>query len=496
MSGIDYLALDLTNLLTYDDTLELLAAEIQRLQEQGWTPPTILPIFGMNVHSRKNIYPFYEKFYKNPKYDSVWFKENGKPVLCVDFADTASPAYTDIFEDIKGHANLTDDQVNEFKEHFIFRNTLWPYQHNEKYDEVEPDDMSWIDWYYPQHISGKGFINVSVAQHPAYAFSVSEHPEFRDIYYNRNRGRGWDYTTEENSYRNVLSGLNLENQWKTALDNLDKVDEVMVTGWNEWTAAKLTTYHSAYQGYVQFADQFNMEFSRDLEMMADEDGYGDNFYLQNMRNTRAFKQTKKVTFVGGKASPALDNAAEWEKGRTYLDISGEVVERNHRNTDGSGMYVNTTNRNDVVSTQMVNDGEYLYIRITTLDDIVIEQGAQNNLNILLSIVGSNAPAWEGYQFVLNRTALQSGLSKTSLEKVKVAGRYEFENVATVDSYLDGKTLCVKIPLKKLGITNSKNFTIDFKVADGISDPSNIMKYYVDGESAPVGRLNYRYNAGK
>ena len=496
MSGIDYLALDLTNLLTYDDTLEMLAAEIQRLQEQGWNPPTILPIFGYNVYSRNNIYPFYEKFYKNPQYDSVWFKENGKPVLCVDFADTASPAYTDIFEDIKGHANLTDDQINEFKGHFTFRNTLWPYQHNEKYDEVGADDMSWIDWYYPQHISGKGFINVSVAQHPAYAFSVSEHPEFRDIYYNRNCGRGWDYTTEENSYRNVLSGLNLENQWKTALDNLDKVDEVMVTGWNEWTAAKLTTYHDAYQGYVQFADQFNMEFSRDLEMMADEDGYGDNFYLQNMRNTRAFKQTKKVAFVGGKASPALDNAAEWDKGRTYLDISGEVVERNHRNTDGSGMYVNTTNRNDVVSTQMVNDGEYLYIRITTLDDIVIEDGAQNNLNILLSIGGSNAPAWEGYQFILNRSAAKAGLSKTSLEQVKEVGRYEFNSVCDVDSYLNGKTFAVKIPLSKLGIKNTKNFTVDFKIADGISEPSNIMKYYVDGESAPVGRLNYRYNAGK
>lgn len=496
MSGIDYLALDFTNLLTYDDTLEMLAEEIQRLQAQGWNPPTILPIFGYNVYSRNNIYPFYEKFYKNPQYDSVWFKEDGKPVLCADLADTASPAYTDIFEDIKGHANLTDDQVNEFKEHFTFRNTLWPYQHNEKYDEVAPDDMSWIDWYYPQHISGKGFINVSVAQHPAYAFSVSEHPEFRDIYYNRNCGRGWDYTTQTNSYRDVLSGLNLENQWKTALDNLDKVDEVMVTGWNEWTAAKLTTYHDAYQGYVQFADQFNMEFSRDLEMMADEDGYGDNFYLQNMRNTRAFKQTKKVAFVGGKASPALDNAAEWDKGRTYLDISGEVVERNHRNTDGSGMYVNTTNRNDVVSTQVVNDGEYLYIRVTTLNDIVIEDGAQNNLNILLSIGGSNAPAWEGYQFILNRSAAKAGLSKTSLEQVKEVGRYEFNSVCDVDSYLNGKTFAVKIPLSKLGIKNAKNFTVDFKVADGISEPSDIMKYYVDGESAPVGRLNYRYNAGK
>ncbi|MBQ8428475.1 MAG: hypothetical protein IJX30_00030 [Clostridia bacterium] len=495
MSGIDYLALDLTNLMTYDDTLKLLAAEIQRLQEQGWTPPTIVPIFGANVNSRNNIYTFYQNFYKNPEYDSVWFRENGKPVLCVDYADTAEPAYEDIVEYIKEHDGLTDEQANEFKEYFTFRNTLWPFQHNNKYDEVADDDMSWIDWYYPQHISGQGFINVSVAQHPAYAFSASEHPEFRDIYYNRNRGRGWDYTTEENSYRNVLSGLNLENQWKTALEN-DTVDEVMVTGWNEWTAAKLTTYHETYQGYVQFADQFNMEFSRDLEMMADEDGYGDNFYLQNMRNTRNFKNAKTVALVGGKASPALENAADWEKGRTYLDISGEVIERNHRNTDGSAMYVNTTNRNDVVSTQMVNDGKYLYIRVTTLADIVIEQGAENNLNILLSIGGSNAPAWEGYQFVLNRTAPQSGLSKTSLEKVKTAGRYEFESVCEVDSYLSGKTFAVKIPLAKLGIKNAKNFTVDFKVADGISDPSNMMKYYVDGEAAPVGRLNYRYNAGK
>ncbi|MBQ3019717.1 MAG: hypothetical protein IJD77_03940 [Clostridia bacterium] len=495
MSGIDYLALDLTNLLSYDDNLEILAEEIQRLQAQGWNPPTILPIFGYNIYSRNNIYPFYEKFYKNPQYDSIWFKEDGKPVLCADLADTGDLGFEDLFEYLKEYNALTDEQINEFKEHFTFRNTLWPYQHEEKYDTVQDDDMSWIDWYYPQHISGKGFVNVSVAQHPAYAFSASEHPEFRDIYYNENRGRGWDYTTQMNSYRNVLSGLNLENQWKTALDNLDKVDEVMVTGWNEWIATKLTNYHSSFDGYVQFADQFNMEFSRDLEMMADESGYGDNFYLQNMRNTRKFKNGQSVSLIAKTDSPALSSEA-WEKGRTYLDVSGEVVERNHRNTDGSGMYVNTTNRNDVVSTQMVNDGSYLYIRVTTLNDIIIEEGAQNNLNILLSIKGSQAPAWEGYQFVLNRTALQTGLSKTTLEKVKVAGRYEFESVASVDSYLEGKTLCVKIPLNKLGITNAKNFTVDFKVADGISDPSNIMKYYVDGESAPVGRLNYRYNAGK
>ena len=496
MSGIDYLALDLTNLLTYDDTLEVLAEEIQSLQAQGWNPPTILPIFGANVNSRNNIYAFYQKFYKNSKYDSVWFRENGKPVLCVDYADNAEPAYTDIYEYIREYNGLTESEIGEFKAHFTFRNTLWPYQHDEKYDSVQDDDMSWIDWYYPQHISGNGFVSVSVAQHPAYAFSVSEHPEFRDIYYNVNRGRGWDYTTQTNSYRKVLSGVNLENQWKTALDNLDKVDEVMVTGWNEWIATKLTKYHASYDGYVQFADQFNMEFSRDLEMMADENGYGDNFYLQNMRNTRAFKGGKAVSFKAGTATPALDGNTEWSKGRKYMDVGGEAVERNHRNTDGSAMYVNTTNRNDILSVEVVNDGSYLYFRITTLNDIVIDEGAENNLNILLSVKGSTAPAWEGYQFLVNRTAPQAGLSKTSLEKVAAAGKYEFSAVGNVDSYLQGKTFSVKIPLQSLGITDAKNFTVDFKVADGISDPSNVMKYYLDGDAAPVGRLNYRYNAGK
>lgn len=495
MSGIDYLALDLTNLITYDDTIRVLAAEIQRLQAQGWNAPTILPIFGANIHSRNNIYTFYQNFYKNPAYDSVWFKENGKPVLAVDYADGGDNPYEDVFAYIQEHDDLTDEELGEFKSHFTFRNTLWPYQHDEASDRVADDDMSWLDWYYPQHITGRGYMNVSVAQHPSYAFAVSEHPEFTDLYYNRNCGRGWNATTKTNDYKNVLSGTNLESQWQTAFDNYDKVHEVMVTGWNEWIATKLTNYHN-YNGYVMFADQFNMEFSRDLEMMADENGYGDNFYLQNMRNVRKFKNQTTTKFVGGKATPSLNGEDAWTQGRMYMDVGGEVVERNFRNTDGSATYVNKTNRNDVTKTQVVNDGEYLYIRVHTLNDVVIDENAENNLNILLSVQGSTLPNWEGYQFVLNRTAPKFGLSKTSLERVNAQGKYSFTSVCSVDCYLDGKILSVKIPLKELGIRNAKNFTIDFKIADGISNPSNIMQYYVDGEAAPVGRLNYRYNAGK
>ena len=52
-----------------------------------------------------------------------------------------------------------------------------------------------------------------------------------------------------------------------------------------------------------------------------------------------------------------------------------------------------------------------------------------------------------------------------------------------------------ILLESLGIKEG-DFTVDFKIADGISDSSDIMNFYLDGDSAPIGRLNYRYNSNQ
>ncbi len=481
MSGIDYIALDLTNLLTYETAIQTIIDEIFRLQELGWNPPKILPIFGENPTSTANIPGFYERMYKSGENDGAWYidKNSGKPVISMDIQEAI---------------NLPEEIFNYFE----FRNTLWPYQHKTEYYNAESFDYSWMDWYYPQHITPEtGRINVSVAQHPSYAFSTSKNPELEATSYNTNRGRGWNYKTGENNESKAESGLNLENQWETAHANRDKVQEVFVTGWNEWIATK----HLGTDYYVKspndvgksvFVDTFNMEFSRDLEMMAD--GYGDNFYLQNMSNTRRFKNTAETKYRAGTFSPTLSGG--FQKGRTYLDISGEVTERNHQGTVASLQYTNATNRNDVVSTEMVNDDKYLYIKVNTLNDIAFDYEKDNNLNILLSVAGLSGANWNGYQFVVNRTAAKSGASVASLEKCSTNGKYAFSKVCDVETYLNGKVFAVKIPLTSLGITNAKSFTVDFKVADNISDPSDIMKYYVDGESAPIGRLNYRYHAGK
>ena len=60
--------------------------------------------------------------------------------------------------------------------------------------------------------------------------------------------------------------------------------------------------------------------------------------------------------------------------------------------------------------------------------------------------------------------------------------------------MKNNTLSISIPLASLGLNGDEKFTIDFKVSDGISDISDMMNYYVDGDSAPIGRLNYRYNS--
>lgn len=488
-SGIDYICLDLTNLFIYENVIEVLIEEIQALQAQGWNPPTILPMFGNNPASVANVPVFYEKFHKNhPEYDSAWYKVNGYPVISMETGEyvDGTGAYHYGFEELS----------DEIKDYFAFRHTLWP-MHYMGEEEILEDGMLWMDWVYPQQVSASGYMNVSVAQHPSYAFSYSENPETAAANYNANKGRGYNFTRGENDASMVLEGTNLAAQWRTALKNSDKVNEVMVTGWNEWIAQKLQG--SGYyvntpndRGTICFADTFNTEFSRDLEMM--NGGYGDNFYLQNMQNVRKFKGSGETKFAAGKASADIYGSSGWNAGRIYMDVTEEAIKRDFDNAAHTAKYVNDTARNDIVSVEVVNDDECLYIRVTTADDIAIEENANNNLNILLSVSGVSSPRWEGYNFIINRTAPTKGRNTVAVEKVTENGKFAFASVGSAESFLDGKIFAVKIPLSVLGA--GKDFTVDIKVADGISDPSDIMRYYTDGDSAPAGRLNYRYNSGR
>ena len=110
-----------------------------------------------------------------------------------------------------------------------------------------------------------------------------------------------------------------------------------------------------------------------------------------------------------------------------------------------------------------------------------------------AIEGSEKANWNGYNFILNRNDLNEGSGKTSLEAFTGEG-FSTKKVRDCNYYLEDNVLSIAIPLIDLDVNERTGFTVDFKVADGISDPSDIMNYYIDGDSAPIGRLNYRYNS--
>ena len=53
-------------------------------------------------------------------------------------------------------------------------------------------------------------------------------------------------------------------------------------------------------------------------------------------------------------------------------------------------------------------------------------------------------------------------------------------------------MIVKVPINDLGLS-SENLRLSFKVSDHVLDQFDIMDYYISGDSAPIGRLSYKYN---
>ena len=497
MSNIDYISLDLTNWSIYEENITALLDNLLKYQSQGWNVPKVTSILNgtdPKAAHETRIKNFYDIFYSNPKYDSLWERDKytGNPVITISIS-----AYKDKLEDY-------------VKNGLSFKNAVWPFNYGRATEGY--DNLSWMDWNYPQSIyqnKDGGLMSVSVTQHNSGAFGYSVNPSLKDVCYDSNRGRGFDFTTMKNNPDKVLEGLNFETQWNNALQNKKDVDEVFVTGWNEWIAYKLygkdlNFYEEEaekiqnfddleWEKAITFCDTCNDEFSRDIEMT--KEGYGDNFYLQNMRNTRKFKDSLGAKYYGEYATQFLRNK-NWENARTYLDFKEEAFDRNFDRADHKVVYTTNNVRNDIESVQMSNDSNNLYLKIKTNGIINVDDSKTNNLNVLLSVNGQEGPKWENYNYVLNRSAIKNGEGTTKLEKIKTQNSFEFDEVCDCVTFSDFSEgfINIKIPLEKLNITNTADFTIDFKVADGIENQGNIMNYYTDGDCAPIGRLNYRYNS--
>ena len=452
-AGIDTLIFDTTNAEIYRDVYRALCQVFRELRQAGGRTPQIA--FMVNTRAGETAHRIYRDLYQPRLYEELWFRWQGKPLLICDPQD-ASP---------------------ELREFFTLRRAHWPFT-------LTNTPFAW-HWEatYPQPY---GYTD-DPAQPEQVTVAVAQNLRARDgkvtnMSAGDARGRSFHDGIEDKTPGAINRGLNFQEQWQRAFALNPPF--VMVTGWNEWTAGRW----GQPNGPLVFVDQFDEEFSRDIEPM--KGGHGDNYYWQLVANVRRFKGAppappasppKRIRLAAG-TEPWRDVAPE------YVCSAGLATPRDFGGTGGLH-YTNRTGRNDLAAFKVARDDRFLYFYARTRGPLSARADT-NWMWLLIDADQNPATGWEGYDYIVNRTPGTG--EKAWIERN--TGGWAWEKVAEADLRVRGDELVIAVPRSALGLApGATRANIDFKWADNLQRPGEIMDFYVSGCVAPEGRFKYRYS---
>jgi len=480
-AGIDVIILDVTNNKTYPDTYLKICEVFSKMRKNG-NPTPHIAFLGSEI----SVNTLWEEFYSKGLYKDLWFQWKGKPLLL--YGQHEQPL-----------RNKVNDIAfsKEIKEFFNLKQS-WAWTTLPWYDQKGKDEWPWLD-HFPQAIAWhenpdeKEMMPVAAAQHPLSNIGRSFH-NFRQPETNE-----FDITPDTDK------GLFFQEQWDRALE----VDPefVFVTGWNEWSAGRQKMgkniskelqqwkfYPGAHlgkvgkplkEGDVYFIDQYNQEYSRDIEPM--EGGHTDNYYYQLMANVRRFKGVEKPVEPGLKKSIDITGSFEqWETViTTFSENMGDTEHRSSQKQGSAGPYVNTKGRNDILESKVSRDDENVFFHIKTKADI----SKPENKNWMLLLIDSDqnkATGWEGYDYLINHEGVVNGT--TTIKKFYL--KKGWKKVKELPIKLTGKEMMFSVPRNLLEVNGTLNF--GFHWVDNPSNLENIHGFFDAGDNAPNRRANYRY----
>lgn len=467
MAGIDYLCFDATNSVLYQKPTFLVLDTLLKYQKEGWDVPKAM--FYTNSFSGKTVKRIYNEFYQTEKYNSIWWAPEDKPMIMGITENNKNASDQTKYQN--PDAPYTDFVSGEMQEFFDVWESQWP-----NGDLNDEKGIPWMSWQYPQKIhKGSKSMSVSVAQHSPSRINMS--------YMDPQSSRGYDYVTESVESK-FWEGKNFANEWDAVFANEDKVENVMVTSFNEWMAIKGLDDN----GYT-FCDVYNTQYSRDIEMSNDVNK--DNFTMQMIDNVKKYKYTegdKNYKWKQLSIDINDDSLVMWEHANAYYkDFDGDAIARNFDNAVGTFKYTDNSNRNDITDIKVTHDKSKMYFYVKTKAPITKYNGTDKNwMNILISTTFDNN-GFAGYNYIINRAPSAGG--KTSVEKSK--GGYNWESAGNANYKIYDNVMLLAIDLADLGLT-PESARIEFKVADHVTKYDDIMDYYVSGDSAPIGRLSYSY----
>ena len=461
-AGIDFVAMDYSNATEYPEQLLVFLRALDKYYQQGFDVPQVT--FITKASSGQVVMNLYEQFYKgHPEFSHLWYCMDGKPLMIGD-------EYGDVV-------------TVECHDYFTWRYNQWPRE------SFHDDGFPWMDFTTPQALfgtqTGTTIMSVSLAQHlGTKAFSSSA--LYGD---DTNHTRSWHDGANDKSEDAVLHGYNFAQQFEYALEV--NPDVIFITGWNEWIATRQASWTDMQGNYIEdpiiLVDCCDINNSRDIQPM--KGGYGDNYYMQMINYIRQYKgispNNTNLNTAAQSQNLTMDVSkgfGQWDKVESfYLDYTGDVEDRDHKGF-GSLKYTDTTGRNDIYKMKMTNDGQNLYAYVETVADIVGTDG-EHCMTLFLS-TGASGDNWCGYDYVINRTSVGT------IEKRTASG---WESVGTVEYKLEKNQLQIAIPLQMLGISGEA-VSVQFKWADNYQGEDDIFAFYLTGDAAPYGRMNYVYES--
>jgi hypothetical protein len=473
--GVDFLFFDYTNASVYDPEMQAMLDVAEDLIDKGVAVPRFT--FFLNYQPTWKVAHVYDAWYSPGRWDNVWFKWQGKPLLLSPAPTTATP---------DGEPPMANpSELGTIQNYFTYQ-TTWAFTNG-----APPTEWQFMD-NTPQYVAldsmghaaqmpvskslGAPVNNNMVSGCVSCVYGQKSPPTFDD-----------QFLTPQ-----TPQGLFYAQQWENAKAASPPI--VMVTGWNEWTAAVWTQAGVPFLGAVtddtqgHFVDEFNQEFDRDLEPTGE--GYGDAFYWQTAAEMRRYKGMDQTP--GWSIGPVVvdGNFNDWANVKpVYTDPIGDTAKRDFDGSVPNVHYTDNSARNDLATAQVSWDAASVYFYVSTASPLSASSGAQWML-LLIDADSNPATGWNGYDVLVNRSRTTS---YCSLEKFVGASTtdWSWQQVTSVPIAWANSGLELSIPRAILGVAPSPAEPhFQFKWADNIPASPSILDFWSAGDVAPNARFNF------
>ena len=487
-AGVDVIFTDNTNGdLTWYNAYNALLKEWDDAMTDGLKTPKLsfmLPFWDKD-YTNMQVSAIYQDMFRTDKYPNLWYYLDGKPMIMA-MRDSFHASNSPLEKEIAGFFTFRAGQPGYVVDQTDYKSWGWlsMYPQAKYYASSKDKDNGVVEQ-----------ITVGIAMNHNY--KLHELAAMSGDYI---AGRSYTSTYPDRYEKEGAEaskwGYNFAEQWNYALEVDPSV--VFVTGWNEFRVGRYEVWPENSEAGVPnaFPDQFNDEFSRDIEPT--KGNLKDHYYYQLVNFVRQYKGVNPIPTPSAKTT--IDITAGQEQWKAVQPYFGAYIgNTEHRDHAGYGdlVYSETSGRNDIIGAQVARDDEYVYFNVECASDIT---PYTDKLWMTLYLDTDQAnQGWETFEYVINKSAASA--DTVVLEKFTGTG-YESVKVADCAYTVDGRYMTVKIAKSDLGLSGD-DYTVNFSWTDNVHDEGDydkfsgdIMDFYISGDVAPGARFKYSFVSGK